>query len=156
MKLTLATLALASIVAAAPLEKRAPGPSGTLVYPNDGSTYENPQGKGYIQLKYLQVTSDKVDYISGQTLGIDVTLEPMNNNFRPAIKLASRLSAINDQNQGPYNHPIEGAFSLHDACEDYRIVITEWQIIRDELISFRSAAPAITIKNCGASPVGRT
>lgn len=94
MKFTLAAVTLASLVslgAASPIEKRAGppgGPSGSLVYPPGGTTVSNVGQKGHIAVKYNQVSNGKVDYYIGQTEGIDITLEPMNGNTRPAVKVS--------------------------------------------------------------------
>ncbi|KAM0751831.1 hypothetical protein T439DRAFT_347559 [Meredithblackwellia eburnea MCA 4105] len=125
------------------LFKRA-GPSGNLAYPVDGTVFSNYGNYGKINFAYSVVTRQPhLDQgVQGDTLGVDITLEPMYGNTNPSINLAT---AVTDTTWGG---DISATFSTLDACGSYRFVVNEWQSYGSpaQLIHFRAAAPAITIQ----------
>ncbi|KZO92447.1 hypothetical protein CALVIDRAFT_567320 [Calocera viscosa TUFC12733] len=119
------------------------GPSGYVVYPPGGTTFdsyggaESSGGESYIHVQYEGVYQNS-PYTA--TIGVDIFLEDP-TGVQPDQYLAYNFGT-------PTIGLIDGYFSPPaGACGDYRLVFEEHQNLGNygDIIKFRAAAPSITL-----------
>ncbi|EJU01479.1 hypothetical protein DACRYDRAFT_100394 [Dacryopinax primogenitus] len=141
-------LALFAGVSAAPvsgteLEARV-GPSGSVIFPPGNTKFVNLGGTGDLHIQYQRVNQT----LSGNrgpawTVGVDLFLED------PTGRQAS-FPICSDLRANPINAAVIDAHFVPPvgACGTYNLVFQEHQFYLGQVISFRAAAPYVSI-TCG-------
>ncbi|KZO99132.1 hypothetical protein CALVIDRAFT_561537 [Calocera viscosa TUFC12733] len=141
---------LASVASASPipversaLQGRA-GPSGTVIFPPGNTVFLNLGQTGDLHIQYQRVnTTLPNDEGPAWTVGIDLFLEdPTGAQADMPITCGFRANPVTAS-------VIDGHFvPPEDACGSYNLVAMEHQYYRGEVITFRAAAPYVSV-TCG-------
>ncbi|KZT54977.1 hypothetical protein CALCODRAFT_510400 [Calocera cornea HHB12733] len=142
--LAVVSAALAYLASASPLPIARAGPSGSVIYPPGNTNFLNLGGTGDLHIQYQRV-DETLPNNQGPawTVGIDLALEdPTGQQATLPIAYGLRANPVSAEVIDAHFVPPQGA------CGNYNLVVTEHQYYLGQVISFRAAAPSVSV-TCG-------